>query len=424
MAYKQAYSLVLEEKWAAAKTAMDELVRQFPKSAWVDDARFWSCYAMEKTGQSQETVFKCYQKFVDEHPESEWADDAKSNMIRLAQGLAKAGKPEYQTIIESYEDAAEDDIKLTALYALQNIGDEEALKTILGLYDKAEERQAQEPDRLHARGDGVARGLRQAPRHRPRENDEEVRRSALFAVGDKGGPEAVKLLKDILASKAPADIAPQRALRPGRDRRTPAWSPFFAQIALTDPDQEMARTAAFALQEIEGKEATEALRRILKEAKDPEIRQAALFSLIGPRGHRNPCPCSRRSSSTRPTRRWPGRPCSRSPRSRARSPWPSSKQVLATSKDEELRRTALMALGEHGGAEAKDALLKIALTSADDEMAEMAVFALSEMQGGRRDRRPPRPHEERQVRAGPPGRAHEPSRTRRAGRRSRSSSRS
>ena len=90
VAYKQAYALVLEEKWAPAKTAMDDLIRQFPKSAWVDDARFWSCYAMEKTGQAPETVFKCYQKFVGENPGSEWADDAKSNMIRLAQGLAKA----------------------------------------------------------------------------------------------------------------------------------------------------------------------------------------------------------------------------------------------------------------------------------------------------------------------------------------------
>ncbi|MCU0244498.1 MAG: hypothetical protein MUE80_07090, partial [Acidobacteria bacterium] len=112
IAYKQAYALVLEEKWAAAKTAMDEVVRQFPKSAWLDDARFWSCYALEKTGQAAETVFKCYQKFVEGNPGSEWADDAKSNMIRLAHALAKAGKPEYEAVIESFEDAAEDDIRV------------------------------------------------------------------------------------------------------------------------------------------------------------------------------------------------------------------------------------------------------------------------------------------------------------------------
>ena len=33
IAYKQAYALVLEEKWAPAKAAMDDLVRQFPKCA-------------------------------------------------------------------------------------------------------------------------------------------------------------------------------------------------------------------------------------------------------------------------------------------------------------------------------------------------------------------------------------------------------
>ena len=53
IAYKQAYALVLEEKWSPARTAMDDLARQFPKSAWVDDARFWSCYSQEKLGQSR-----------------------------------------------------------------------------------------------------------------------------------------------------------------------------------------------------------------------------------------------------------------------------------------------------------------------------------------------------------------------------------
>ncbi len=357
---------------------MDEVVRQFPKSAWVDDARFWSCYAMEKTGQSQETVFKCYQKFVDENPGSEWADEAKSNMIRVAQALAKTGKPEYQTIIESYEDAAEDDIKLTALYALQNIGDETALKTILDIYDKADELQAQEPDRLHARGDGDARGLRQAPRHRP-------------ARARRGGPPR-RPLRRRLEGRAGGGQAPEGRSWPRRRPRTsaatrcsrwprpriPAWSSFFTQIALTEPDPEMARTAAFAIQEIEGKEATDALRRILKEAKDREIRQAALFALLE-REDVASLPLLKEIVLDETDKEMARAALFQVAEIEGKESLAILQQVLATSKDAELRRTALMALGEHGGLEAKDALLKIALTSVDDEMAEMAVFALSEI---------------------------------------------
>jgi tetratricopeptide (TPR) repeat protein len=183
IAYKQAYALVLEEKWAAAKTAMDELVRQFPKSAWVDDARFWSCYALGQTGRDPEAVFKCYRKFVDENPGSEWVDEAKSNMVRLAHSLYRAGKPQYQTIIESYEDAAEDDIKLTALYALQNIGDESALKTIVSIYDKA--------------------------------SGSRLKSQIVFMLAEMESPEAVAKLRDIALRETDEEV-----------RRTPAGTPY------------------------------------------------------------------------------------------------------------------------------------------------------------------------------------------------------
>ncbi|MGZ5498567.1 MAG: HEAT repeat domain-containing protein, partial [Candidatus Aminicenantales bacterium] len=206
IAYKQAYSLVLEEKWSPAKAAMDDLVRQFPKSAWVDDARFWSCYSQEKLGQSAEVVFKCYQKFIDDYPESDWTDDAKSNMIRLAQGLAKTGKPEYETIIKTFQAEDEDDVKMTALYALQDMGDTDALKTIIGLYDKASSAKLKSQIVFMLEEMESPEALAKLRDIAMREPDEEVRRSALFAIGSRGGPEAIKTLKEILASDAPAEL--------------------------------------------------------------------------------------------------------------------------------------------------------------------------------------------------------------------------
>src|SRR4030042_3366954 len=89
VAYKQAYNLVLQEKWADALKAMEELVKNYSKSAWVDDARFWQCYAREKLSQSPESVFKCYQEFINAYPESEWADDARANMVWLGRQPSK-----------------------------------------------------------------------------------------------------------------------------------------------------------------------------------------------------------------------------------------------------------------------------------------------------------------------------------------------
>src|SRR4030042_4069464 len=109
VAYKQAYNLVLQEKWAEALKAMEELVIKYSKSAWVDDARFWQCYAREKLNKSPATVYKCYQEFINAYPESEWADDARANMVRLGRELAKMGKPEYEAMITALEGDQEAD---------------------------------------------------------------------------------------------------------------------------------------------------------------------------------------------------------------------------------------------------------------------------------------------------------------------------
>jgi HEAT repeat protein len=59
-------------------------------------------------------------------------------MVRIGRELSKAGKPEYETVVKSMETDGDEDVKLAALYALQNMGDAEALKTLIGLYDKTE----------------------------------------------------------------------------------------------------------------------------------------------------------------------------------------------------------------------------------------------------------------------------------------------
>ncbi|GAJ15802.1 unnamed protein product, partial [marine sediment metagenome] len=46
--YKQAYNLILEEKWEEASKTMTQFIQKYSRSTWVDDARFWQCYTKEK----------------------------------------------------------------------------------------------------------------------------------------------------------------------------------------------------------------------------------------------------------------------------------------------------------------------------------------------------------------------------------------
>ena len=82
-AYQAAYNFILEQKWEAANSALEDFLWKNPKSSWVDDARYWQCFAKEKLEKSLENAFLCYQDFLKIHPGSKYASDAKSNLIRI-----------------------------------------------------------------------------------------------------------------------------------------------------------------------------------------------------------------------------------------------------------------------------------------------------------------------------------------------------
>ena len=82
-AYQKAYNLILQEKWEQAEKALSQFVRTYRRSAWVDDARFWMCYAKEKMDHPLEDVFSCYQNFIKAYSSSKWVDDAKANLVRI-----------------------------------------------------------------------------------------------------------------------------------------------------------------------------------------------------------------------------------------------------------------------------------------------------------------------------------------------------
>ena len=135
IAYKKAYTLVLNEKWKDAIKEFETFLKNFPRSSWRDDANFWLCYSKDKAGYNPEDVFKCYRQFIEKYKRSKWANDARSNMIVIGQKLVQMGKVEYQSALEYLKQEDDEEISITALYALQNIGDEKALNAILKLYD-------------------------------------------------------------------------------------------------------------------------------------------------------------------------------------------------------------------------------------------------------------------------------------------------
>ena len=108
-------------------------------------------------------------------------------MIRLSTQLAAEGKQRYSTIIRDMQKSDEDDIVLSALFALQRMGDEEALPALIEIFDD------------------IRNPL--------------VRNRIVFMLGNFDSPEATEKLMEIARDDTSASIRGNAVLALGRNTR-------------------------------------------------------------------------------------------------------------------------------------------------------------------------------------------------------------
>ena len=79
--YKQGYDLILDERWEEAGKKLTEVTKQYPKSAYVDDAEYWSAYALMHVDKRKAVT--AYAKFIDRRPSSKYYNDAIADLSDL-----------------------------------------------------------------------------------------------------------------------------------------------------------------------------------------------------------------------------------------------------------------------------------------------------------------------------------------------------
>jgi tetratricopeptide (TPR) repeat protein len=80
--YREGYNLILNEQWRQAREMLGQVKKKFPKSEYVDDAEYWSAYAMRHI--DREKALKEYQAFVEKYPKSRYHDDAMADLSDLS----------------------------------------------------------------------------------------------------------------------------------------------------------------------------------------------------------------------------------------------------------------------------------------------------------------------------------------------------
>lgn len=374
-AYQKAYNLVLDKKWTDAQKELDGFVNKYPNSSFTIAARYWKCYSSEKLGDPAEEVFKKYQKFLDKYSDSKWADDARTSMIRVGSELAKQGKTEYSAIVQSMQQGDDEDVKLTALYALQNSPGENTLPIIMDLYDKSKS------EKLRGKIVYVL-GSFDSPLVVPKLADIAVkdpnmmvRKNAVYALGNTKKSEAAAALKQIVKSQTDADIR-TTALYSLANLDDADLIPFLVEIARSDGNEKLAKTATYSIANINDVEATKALQTILKQATYKEARKAALNAL-GNRPDADAVAILKEvamgkdnDSDMRRTATYALGNIHTS------SSLEALKSIVASDAESRIKEAAIQALGNRGGSEVRDILKKIALTDEDNQLARTAVYAL------------------------------------------------
>jgi len=313
--YKNAYGLILEERWTDAENAFATLVRDHPGSRWHDDAAFWICFAKQKGRLSAEESFRCYRAFLAEHPHSEWRDDAARNMVLLGRGLAEQGRPEFldeaRAILEDSHGHDEPDNELMAM--LESVAErdpERATQIVFTYFDKS--------------------------------TDARVRAQIVALLYDLESEVVTRKLIEILETD-PSDHVRLEAIEALSDRRDsgPARDALLAVVGSEAYDNELRAHALYALEDFDMTDKTAMLETIILGTDDDHLFHAALEVL-----HHDA------ANSVTPLI-----------------------ALYEKTEDRERRGRLLHAIADSESAAAMTFLTKLAMNSDDPEVAAMAVHA-------------------------------------------------
>jgi GWxTD domain-containing protein len=146
--YLQAKKFSFNQQWREASELFAQLVKDYPKSPYCEEAHFWVGYSLEKAGEFLR-AYDAFEKMMRLYPSSAWLDDAVSHQVMLAEKLAQKRGDRYYLTLRKAMESQENEAKYPAAMALARLGDRRALpvlKSLRGqpLYDQEAEKLVQQ----------------------------------------------------------------------------------------------------------------------------------------------------------------------------------------------------------------------------------------------------------------------------------------
>lgn len=130
--YLEAKKKSFSQQWGPAAQLFQQLVDEFPKSDYREEAQFWVGYCREKDGDAR-SAYLAFTQLQNNFPHSLWLDDALQHKIVLAEKLASQRGDQYYAFLRRQLQYSDKDIQYQAAMALGRLGDKSALATLRSL---------------------------------------------------------------------------------------------------------------------------------------------------------------------------------------------------------------------------------------------------------------------------------------------------
>ena len=308
--YREGYAAVLGEQWGPARKSFAELQRRYPGSQFADDAAYWTAYSWKDQDPAKAATL--YRRLLRDFPRSPYLDDAVADLRMLEVGQELARMQEFRTVplarheirigigqelgrlredmgrLRATQEAVEETRLMVFGYGdtiiIRSIPPQRTRTPLQPLDPQARMRlkAMQELGRSVGNGD-APRALKEVvldPRQPP-----QLRLSAVHSLGSLRQPEARAALLEIARTDAAPDF--QRSAievyaqsAPERGKAVEELIGLFRQFSGTEHQRDpRLGTTLYAIASIGDARATDFLAEVARTHPDDDIRNSAVMYL-------------------------------------------------------------------------------------------------------------------------------------------------
>jgi len=215
--FLEAKRLIYSKEWQKAVRQFKKITENFSESKWADDSLYWLGYTMNKMSQNlqnldkalkiKEDAVKDLTLLVKQYPSSKWVDDAKVLRIEIAEELVTRGLKNYKKfILDAVKEEMEMEIKGAVLIVLTNMDKDKAFPIIEKIIRNSKNAELREKAIFVLSQIEDPRVVPLLKEVALKDTDIEVKEQAVFWLGQVRSPESLKQLLKIYDSAAGLEL--------------------------------------------------------------------------------------------------------------------------------------------------------------------------------------------------------------------------